>query len=42
MASVPLPMVTASLAVEDTTQKVVQDVAEMAAACFQRDCTDVE
>jgi hypothetical protein len=27
---------------EDATQEVVQDVAEMAAACFQRDPTDVE
>jgi hypothetical protein len=42
MASVPLPMVTAGPAAEDVTQKVVQDVAEMAVAHFQRDPTDVE
>jgi hypothetical protein len=35
-------MVTAGPAAEDATQGVVQDVAEMAAACFQRDPTDVE
>jgi hypothetical protein len=42
MASVPPPIVTAGLATEDATQEVVQDVAEMAAACFQCDPTDVE
>jgi hypothetical protein len=33
-------MVTAGPAAEDTTQEVVQDVAEMAAVCFQRDPTE--
>jgi hypothetical protein len=44
MASVLPPTVTAgpAAATEDATQEVVQDVAEMAAACFQRDPTDVE
>jgi hypothetical protein len=42
MASVPPPMVTADPAAEDATQEIVQDVAEMAAACFQRDPTDIE
>jgi hypothetical protein len=35
-------MVTVGLAAEDTTQEVVQDVAEMATARFQRDPTNVE
>jgi hypothetical protein len=42
MALVPPPTVTAGLAAKDATQEVVQDVAEMVAACFQRDPTDVE
>jgi hypothetical protein len=42
MASVPPPMVTAGLAAEDAARGVVQDVAKMAAARFQRDPTDVE
>jgi hypothetical protein len=42
MASVPLLMVTVGPTAEDATQEVVQDVAEMAAACFQHDPTDVE
>jgi hypothetical protein len=35
-------MVTASLTAEDAAREVIQDVAEMAAARFQRDPTDVE
>jgi hypothetical protein len=42
MASVPPPTVTAGPTIEDATQEVVQDVAEMAAARFQRDPTDAE
>jgi hypothetical protein len=42
MALGPPPMVTAGLTAEDAAQEVVQDVAEMAAARFQRDPTDVE
>jgi hypothetical protein len=44
MALVPPPTVTAGPAAdtEDATQEVIQDVAEMAAARFQRDPTDVE
>jgi hypothetical protein len=42
MASVPPPMVIAGLAAEDAAREVVQEVAEMAAARFQRDPTDVE
>jgi hypothetical protein len=44
IALVPAPTVTAGPATytEDATQEVVQDVAEMAAARFQRDPTDVE
>jgi hypothetical protein len=36
------PMVTAGLTAEDDAWEVVQDVAEMAAARFQCDPTDVE
>jgi hypothetical protein len=42
MALGPPPMVTAGLTAEDAAREVVQDVAEMAAARFQRDPTDVE
>jgi hypothetical protein len=42
MASVPPPTVTTGPATEDATQEVVQDVTEMAVACFQCDPTDVE
>jgi hypothetical protein len=42
MALGPPPMVTASLTAEDAAREVIQDVAEMAAARFQRDPTDVE
>jgi hypothetical protein len=42
MALGPPPMVTAGLTAKDAAREVVQDVAEMAAARFQRDPTDVE
>jgi hypothetical protein len=42
MASVLPPMVTTGLAAEDAAWEVVQDVAEMVAACYQHDPTDVE
>jgi hypothetical protein len=42
MASVPPPTVIVGPAAEDVARGVVQDVAEMATARFQRDPTNVE